>query len=446
MVEKFTALWRKFWNDFIAKQYNKIFKDTVKDESQKWRDILSINLLSIVANTLNNLANIEATFDIESDSILTEPLKDLCKDLEAKRYDIFAETACEGDYYVFPATNERGELYHSYLTQEQVRILDMDGDKITEAYGIIEWYVDSKTNRTYYLLRHHVLDVNGTLTISYYVVDDTNKASSLPQWEHLQDTVLQYANANHIGFGRYKSPVSSRGLSPVYGVPLNYGCAEAEERIFNTLKLMDAEFENGKSVIFTDPRNLLTDEEQKQYKLAENVIPTSRRSGDNSAYIDIFNPTLRRSEFYGKLQLDFTVYEKQIGTSKGVLSDSETSNGATATEVRRINADTIALIGKFHSAIDDGNRMTLEADAVYLNIPLVLWSYVSDWYDPFEDPAAQWQRMLEAHDAGAITTARLTKWVYPNMTDEEVQNELAEISASKQINTDMAIESILNGG
>jgi hypothetical protein len=291
-----------------------------------------------------------------------------------------------------------------------------------------------------------VLDVNGTLTISYYVVDDTNKASSLPQWEHLQDTVLQYANANHIGFGRYKSPVSSRGLSPVYGVPLNYGCAEAEERIFNTLKLMDAEFENGKSVIFTDPRNLLTDEEKKQYKLAENVIPTSRRSGDNSAYIDIFNPTLRQSEFYGKLQLDFTVYEKQIGTSKGVLSDSETSNGATATEVRRINADTIALIGKFHSAIDDGNRMTLEADAVYLNIPLVLWSYVSDWYDPFEDPAAQWQRMLEAHDAGAITTARLTKWVYPNMTDEEMQNELAEISASKQINTDMAIESILNGG
>jgi hypothetical protein len=445
LFEKFTALWRKFWNDFIAKQYNKIFKDTVKDESQKWRDILSINLLSIVANTLNNLANIEATFDIESDSILTEPLKDLCKDLEAKRYDIFAETACEGDYYVFPATNERGELYHSYLTQEQVRILDMDGDKITEAYGIIEWYVDSKTNRTYYLLRHHVLDVNGTLTISYYVVDDTNKASSLPQWEHLQDTVLQYANANHIGFGRYKSPVSSRGLSPVYGVPLNYGCAEAEERIFNTLKLMDAEFENGKSVIFTDPRNLLTDEEKKQYKLAENVIPTSHRSGDNSAYIDIFNPTLRQSEFYGKLQSDFAVYEKQLGASKGVLSDSETSNGATATEVRRINADTIALIGKFHSAIDDGNKMTLEADAVYLNIPLVLWSYVSDWYDPFEDPAAQWQRMLEAHNAGAITTARLTKWVYPNMTDEEVQNELAEISASKQINTDMAIESILNG-
>lgn len=445
MFEKFTALWRKFWNDFIAKQYNKIFKDTVKDKSQKWRDILSINLLSIVANTLNNLANIEATFDIESDSTLTEPLKDLCKDLEAKRYDIFAETACEGDYYVFPATNERGELYHSYLTQEQVRILDMDGDKITEAYGIIEWYVDSKTNRTYYLLRHHVLDVNGTLTISYHVVDDTNKASSLPQWEHLQDTVLQYANANHIGFGRYKSPVSSRGLSPVYGVPLNYGCAEAEERIFNTLKLMDAEFENGKSVIFTDPRNLLTDEEKKQYKLAENVIPVSRRSGDNSAYIDIFNPTLRQSEFYGKLQLDFAVYEKQIGTSKGVLSDSETSNGATATEVRRINADTIALIGKFHSAIDDGNKMTLEADAVYLNIPLVLWSYVSDWYDPFEDPAAQWQRMLEAHNAGAITTARLTKWVYPNMTDEEVKNELAEISVSKQINTDMAIESILNG-
>ena len=451
MFTKFKQFWQSFWNDFVEKQYNKIFKSPISNTVQEWRDILKINLLAIASNTLNNLTNTEATFEVrdakeDTHSTLIEPLQDLCKTIERKRYDIFSEMANEGDYYIFPATNEKGELYHTYLTQQQVRILSMDGDNITEAYGIIDWYADNKTDRTYYLLRHHLLDVNGTLTVSYSVLDDLNKPATLPQWEYLQDEAVQYQNANHIGFGRYKSPVSSRGLSPVYGVPLNFGCAEAEAKIFNDLAMIDEEFENGKSVIFTDPRNLLKNEEKGRYEIAENIIPITQRAGQTGASIDIFNPNLRYSEHYAKLQTDLAFYERQIGTSKGILSDAEATSGATATEVRRANADTIALIGKFHTAMDEGNEMTLEADAVFLNIARDLWTYVSDWYDPFENPAEQWARMLEAHGAGAITTERLTKWIFPNMTDEEVQAELESISATQATNTDQALERILAGG
>lgn len=440
MFSKFKQFWQRFWNDFVEKQYNKIFKNPLRDSVQEWRDILKLNLLSIASNTLNNLTNAEATFEVESDSTQADVLKEKVKDLERKRYDIFSEMANEGDYYIFPATNEKGELYHTYLTQQQVRIVNMDGEDIKEAYGIIDWFADSKTNRTYYLLRHHYLDINGNLTISYSIEDDLNNPASLPQWEYLKDEAVQYVGANHIGFGRYKSPISSRGLSPVYGVPLNFGCAEAEARIFNDLELIDKEFENGKSVIFTDPRNLLKNEEKGRYEIAENIIPIAQRAGQTGSNIDIFNPNLRYSEHYAKLQTDLAFYERQIGTSKGILTDAEQTSNATATEVRRANADTIALIGKLRSAMDDGNEMTLEADAVFLNIARDLWTYVSDWYDPFENPAEQWQRMVEGHTEGAIATERLTKWLFPNMTDEDIAIEL---SKAKKTESELDIDSIL---
>jgi hypothetical protein len=38
------------------------------------------------------------------------------------------------------------------------------------------------------------------------------------------------------------------------------------------------------------------------------------------------------------------------------------------------------------------------------------------------------------------------RWLYPNMTDEEINDKLARIEARSQINSDAALERILNGG
>ena len=122
------------------------------------------------------------------------------------------------------------------------------------------------------------------------------------------------------------------------------------------------------------------------------------------------------------------------------------STATTATEVRRANADTIALIGKFRAAIDEGNLMTLEADAVFLNIPRDIWNYTSDWYDPFENPSEQWTRLLEARNAGAVTVERLTKWIFPEMSEDDIAAELEKVKQMQTQNADEAIERILNGG
>lgn len=441
MFQRFKNFWTAFFDSFKA-AYNKAFKEPVETVVQDWRENIRINLLDIFVTKINNLVNYQATFEIESDSAQTERLKTLCNDIQGKRYEITAPMLADGDFFIFPATDSKGELYHSYLTQDRVRIVEKDGEKIKKAYGIIDWYIDGK-NRTYFLLRHHELGDSGELSISYSVVDENNRPARLPQWENFVDMKTKFENANHIGFGWYHSPQNSRGLSPVYGVPLNFGCAEIEAKIFEDFRQINEEFKNGKSVIFTDPRNLLPDEQKKGYKIADNVIPIQQRAGQTGGHIDIFNPNLRYSEYYSKLVGDFALYEKQVGTSKGILTDNETTETATATSVKRANADTIALIDKIRTAIDTGNRMTLEADAVFLNVANALWQYQSDWFDPFEDASEQWRELLDAYNAGAITAKRLTKWLYPSMSDEEVDNEIAEIKSQTQMNTDEAINRIL---
>ena len=93
----------------------------------------------------------------------------------------------------------------------------------------------------------------------------------------------------------------------------------------------------------------------------------------------------------------------------------------------------------------DGIKATLEADAVFLNIPLDLYTVAVDWFDAFQDETELYNRIVSAVDRGILEKADELKWLYPNMTDEEIADKLARISATQQTNTDQALERILAG-
>ena len=442
MFQKIKTFWSAFWSA-IKSAYNKAFKEIPKDNTQDFRDIKSINFLAIFVSKLNNLSSIESTYDVVSDSTQADKLKDLCKDLESKRFDITSEFLGTGDYWCFPSHTNSGELFHRYVTQDRVRILDMDGEKITDLIGIIDEYVDNN-NKLYFLNRRHTL-TGDTLVVETYVTNERNERAYLENWADVDGVAYQFKGANHIGVGRFKSPTSSRGLSMVYGVPLNFGCEEIEAKIFNDLAMIEAEFKNGKSVIFTDPRNLLKRDNNVGYEIAENIIPIQQRAGVSGSNIDIFAPALRyEGGFKNKLLDDMMQYEQQVGTDRGFLTPFE-NGGVTATEIRRANASTIALIDKIHTAIKNGVEMTLAADAVFLNISNDLYSLKFDFYDAFEDADKQYERLASAVDRGVAEKADEMQWLFPNLTIEEREEKLARIGMESQTNTDAALEKILQG-
>ena len=74
-----------------------------------------------------------------------------------------------------------------------------------------------------------------------------------------------------------------------------------------------------------------------------------------------------------------------------------------------------------------------------------MWSVTFDFFDAFEDTDKQYERIASAVDRGVLEKEDELRWLYPNMTDDEIADKLARISAQAQTNTDQALERILAG-
>lgn len=447
MFQKLNTFWTNFWHA-MKYTYNVTFKNKPSEPTQDYTDTKRINFLSVFVSKLNNLANTDATFDVESDSTQTDQLKELCKDLESKRFDVTAEMLGKGDLWVFPATNASGKLYHRYVPASNVSIVAMDGEQLTDIIGIIDKYIDNKNN-VYFLNRRHTLD-NNTLTIETYTTNDRAERVTFAEWAELE-SAYQLTGVDFIGVGRFKSPTSSRGHSPIYGVPLNYGCEEIENKCFNDLKMIETEFERCESKIFANSQTLkkVQTEKGEEFKLFDGVYSVGRTLGESGKMVDIFAPPIRYTEMRALLLDDMHRFEQIVGVDKGFLTPFENASAptaaGTATEIRRANASTIALIDKIHTALKNGVEQTLKADGIFLNVSPDLYTLKIDWFDSFEDYDKQYERLANAVDRGVAEKADELQWLFPNLTAEEREEKLARIEENKNINEDEALEKMLMG-
>lgn len=434
LFQKLKTFWTNFWYA-LKSAYNKAFEVVPKENTQNYRDTKKINFLAIFVSKLNNLVNTEATFDIDSDSNQVDELQKLCKTLEENRFELTADMLGDGDLWVFPSHDSQGKLFNQFVTQDRVRVLNVDGKKVTDLIGVIDYYV-SNENKAYFLNRRHTIDGN-TLTITTYVTNEKNEATTLEKWAKYESTYV-INGTNSIGVGRFKSPISSRGKSSIYGVPLNFGCEEIEKKIFADLEQIETEFGRAESKIFADPLIMRKGKDKignDTWQIPEGMYPIDTRGGTTGASIDIFSPNIRYNEYRAKLIDDYAQYEQQVGTDKGFLTPFENETATTATEIRRANASTISLIDKIHTAIKKGVTSTIKADALFLNIADDLYTVNIDWYDPFADENAQYQRIASAVDRGTAEKIDEMCWLFPNLSLEKLEEKLARIDEYKLKNS-----------
>ena len=439
------GFWSNFWG-FVKKkidQYDEEKKLVVK--VQDWENITEYNPLAIANTKLTSLVCDEATVDLQTDSTLVQPLIPLAGNLEAKRYVICSMMNGKGGCFVTMATGEDDEPYHRIIAPADVSVYRMAADKMYEVAMVIDKKIVK--HREYRLIRHHILDNNGTLYVYYYTTDKSGNEEYLEEWEHYKDDNVMYLNANHIGLAYFKSPQDSRGLSPVWGVPLNFGCEEVEEEIRTARKDLNEEMKLMKAKLFADKSITMAEKakEGARYDLPEGIYTIQKRAGVDGTLIDEFAPSTRYNDYKQKLIDSKADWEDMVGLDRGFLTEAEHTAGATATEIRTANTKTRSFVKKIQSAMLDGIKATLEADAVFLNIPLDLYTVTVDWFDSFLNEEEQYQRIASAVDRGILEKEDELKWLYPNMTDEEIADKLARIQATQQTNTDLAIENILNG-
>ena len=439
------GFWSNFWG-FVKKkidQYDEEKKIVVK--VQDWEDVREYNPLAIANTKLTSLVCDEATVELETDSTLVQPLIPLAGNLEAKRYEICAMMNGKGGAFVTMATGEDDEPYHRIIAPADVSVYRMVADKMYEVAMVIDKKIVK--HREYRLIRHHILDENGTLYVYYYTTDKSGNEEYLEEWEHYKDDNVMYLNANHIGLAYFKSPQDSRGLSPVWGVPLNFGCEEVEEEIRTARKDLNEEMKLMKAKLFADKSITLAEKtkEGARYDLPEGIYTIQKRAGVDGTLIDEFAPSTRYNDYKQKLIDAKADWEDMVGLDRGFLTEAEHTAGATATEIRTANTKTRSFVKKIQSAMSDGIKATLEADAVFLNIPLDLYEVNVDFFDSFADETEQWNRLLQGRENGVVEDEDLITWLFPTLSEQEKADKIARIQANNQVNTDMALERILQG-
>ena len=438
------GFWSNFWG-FVKKkldQYDEEKKLVVK--VQDWENITEYNPLAIANTKLTSLVCDEATVELQTDSTLVQPLIPLAENLEAKRYEICAMMNGKGGCFVTMATGEDDEPYHRIIAPADVSVYRMVADKMYEVAMVIDKKIVKRIE--YRLIRHHILDENGTLYVYYYTTDRNGNEEYLAEWEHYKNDNVMYMNAFNIGVAYFRSPQDSRGLSQ-WGVPLNFGCEEVEAKLKKARKDLDEEMELMKAKLFADKSIVLAKKttEGERYDLPEGIYTIQKRAGVDGTLVDSFAPSTRYNDYKQKLIDAKADWEDMVGLDRGFLTEAEHTAGATATEIRTANTKTRSFVKKIQSAMFDGIKATLEADAVFLNIPLDLYTVMVDWFDAFLDEEGQYQRIASAVDRGVLEKEDELRWLYPNMTDEEIADKLARISAQAQTNTDQALERILAG-
>ena len=439
------GFWSNFWG-FVKKKIDEYDEEKkIQVKIQPWEDVREYNPLAIANAKLTSLVCDEATVELQTDSTLVEPLKPLADDLEAKRYEICSMVNGKGGAFLTMATGEDDEPYHRIIAPADVSVYRMTADKMYEVAMVIDKKIVK--HREYRLVRHHILDENGTLYVYYYTTDKSGNEEILPEWEHYKNDNVAYYNANNIGVAYFKSPQDSRGLSPVWGVPLNFGCEEVEQSIKTARNNLDEEMHLMKTKLFADEtisRKIGT-KDGERFDLPEGIYTIRKKAGVDGTLIDSFAPSTRYADYKQKLIDAKADWEDMVGLDRGFLTEAEHTAGATATEIRTANTKTRSFVKKIQSAMFDGIKATLEADAVFLNIPLDLYTVVVDFFDSFADETEQWNRLLQGRENGVVEDEDLITWLFPTLSEQEKADKIARISEKSKLNTDEALNRILQG-
>lgn len=438
------GFWNNFWG-FVKKKFDEYEEEKkIQVKIQPWEDVREYNCLAIANTKLTSLVCDEATVELQTDSTLVEPLKPLAENLEAKRYEICAMMNGKGGAFVTMATGEDDEPYHRIIAPADVSVYRMVANKMYEVAMVIDKKVVK--HREYRLVRHHILDENGTLYVYYYTTDKSGNEEYLAEWEHYKNDNVAYYNANNIGVAYYKSPQDSRGLSQ-WGVPLNFGCEEVENQIKVARNNLDEEMHLMKTKLFADEtisRKIGT-KDGERFDLPEGIYTIRKKAGVDGTLIDSFAPSTRYNDYKQKLIDAKADWEDMVGLDRGFLTEAEHTAGATATEIRTANTKTRSLVKKIQSAMFDGIKATLEADAVFLNIPLDLYSLKIDWFDTYQNEQELHDRISNDIQNGFEEIDEIIRFNHPNLTPEEIQEKIERIKATQATNTDQALERILAG-
>ena len=410
------GLWNKILALFGKKQ---IENDLITQENEqfvaKYEFDKDINFTAIFANKLANYTISDSNIDVNGDNKRAELLKGVIKKLNKKLKKTISRCLGSGGVLAIPYVNN-GKLYFNIISQSRLSINKIVGDNIVDCTIMAEHIV--KDREHYFRWADYTLE-DGNLYIRYRAtLDDTPiEMNLIPQWANIED--ISITNVDRMPFMYIKSPIDSRKELEDYGVPITFGCDKQIERIMKDLEQIDREYSLKEAFVGADITMFKGDD-----ALPTNGLYKKINAGEDNFW-EVFDPAFRDTSLYNKLMNDFAILEKQVGTSKGILTEVQTSN-ATATEIKKMLKETFDIVDDIRDSLEDGlNDFLYACDVLanYFNLsPQGDYELVIDWsYDLLEDPTVSFNQLIQGVNNGVIKKAELRQFIKPNETLDEAQ-------------------------
>lgn len=430
---------KNLWDKILA-LFGRKTSTTVKEysDNQKYalqfQSINDINYNAIFSAKLSNYCANQSSISIDGENKRAEYIGNIVNDIWDDRKRIFNRMFGTGGVFVLPyyASNE---MQYNIIPQFRVSINEKIGKKITNMTVLADIYVQKNgyTTKIYYRWADYIIS-NNTLTISQRYTNENGERVERPKiWESINDT-FTIPNVDRIPGGYFKSPVDNRLNSDNYGVPITYGCDATIKEIKECLKQIVREFKVKEAFIGVDFTLFKTVDGKETLGLPDDGI-YRKFNGDKDDMWEIFDPAIRESSYYTRLQELYGRLEKEIGTSKGILTEVETAQ-ATATAIKKAMYDTFTIVDdarvSFEKAMED---LIYGIDVLcnyYSLTPQGDYDVTYDWgYDLLQDPQQDFNQLMQGLNKGVISKVEIRQWLKPNETLEEAQKAIDEIKESE---------------
>ena len=421
-----------------------------QDAAVRYEDTGTVNFTAIFSNKLTNLVIAESSISVTGDGKRAEFVGDALQSVWAKAHKITAQAFGKGGKVIVPYI-DNGVARFSVIDQYRMVINEMHGDRITSATLLAD--VVRRGTSVYYRLADYCVEdgnhrlVNRAVNASGVPVNMEN----FPEWAGISEEIV-IANVDRPLFAFIHCPVDNRVDRDAYGVPITFGSESIIAETLEHMAVIRREYKLTRPMLGLDSslwkkKTTVTDGNGNEVQVPygtriEDVKQTVQDNDFPFIPIDsvdgeqpwlMFSPAIRDTAMHSRLEELYARMEKSVGTSKGILTERETS-AATATEIRASMYDTFcitsAMRGQWETALDD-LAYAYDVLAEYYGLTPAGsrgdYTVAADWdYSMYESSEETFSQMSELQSRKMVSRAELRQWVKGG-TLEEAQEAITQI-------------------
>ncbi len=385
------------------------------DEALERRE--EVNFTALFASRLSSLSLFESRAEISAENERAALLSCALRALWSRMPKALILALSTGGCALVPYV-KNGKIYCNLVKQSRIYIYSREGERITGVCVLAD-SVREKGHMYYRFCDYRVKD--GKLRIRHLIANEKGEPAYHKKWAGIKNIAL--LGADEVLFGFLKSPADNRTESDCYGVPLTYGCEKTIADILECYAQIRKEYALKGVRLQVDERTLKKDEMGRPLPLGELFLKGYSEDGD---LFHVFDPDIRHSAYGARLESLYALLEKQVGTSRGILTKRENSY-TTATEIKASMLDTFSLVSSIRKNVECAIESYIKACDVlagYYHLSGAgAYEIRYDWsYDMIEESQKTFGQMLSAAEAGILHKAEVRAYLMGESLDVAKKN------------------------